>query len=164
LEGSGLLIPTLPAGTTVIFTVTANVTALNGTVTNTVNLSLPAGITDTNPSNNNASDVDRVQGQAAISITKTNNTNTLVAGGTTSYAITVINNGPSDASNSVLRDPAAAGLTCTGPVACAASGGASCGGPSVTLATLQNGFTIPSFPSGGQLVLTLNCNVTATGQ
>ncbi len=164
LEGAGLLIPTLPVGTTIVFTVTANVTALNGTVTNTVNLSLPAGVTDTNPSNNSANDVDRVQGQAAIAIAKTNNTTTLVAGGTTSYSITVTNNGPSDASNAVLRDPAAAGLSCTSPVACSATGGASCGGPNIPLATLQSGFTIPSFPSGGQLVLTLNCSVTATGQ
>jgi uncharacterized repeat protein (TIGR01451 family) len=164
LEGAGLLIPTLPVGTTIVFTVTANVTALNGTVTNTVNLSLPAGITDTNTANNSASDVDRVQGQSAITISKTNNTTTLAAGSTTSYTITVVNNGPSDASNAVLRDPAAAGLSCASSVACTASGGASCGGPSVALATLQNGFAIPSFPSGGQLVLTLTCGVTATGQ
>jgi large repetitive protein len=147
-----------------VFTVTANVTALNGSVTNTVNLTLPPGLTDGNLSNNSASDTDNILAIASISISKTNNTSTLVAGSTTSYTITVANAGPSDASGSVLRDPAAQGLSCTGPVACAASGGASCGGPNVPLATLQNGFTIPSFPSGGQLVLTLSCGVTATGQ
>jgi uncharacterized repeat protein (TIGR01451 family) len=164
LEGAGLLIPTLPVGTTVVFTVTANVTALNGTVTNTVNLTLPSGIVDTNPVNNSFSDVDAVRGLASISITKTNNTDTVAAGGTTSYTITVNNAGPSNASGAVLRDPAAAGLSCTGPVACSASGGASCGAPTVPLATLQSGFTIPSLPAGGQLVLTLSCGVTATGQ
>lgn len=164
LEGSGLLIPTLPVGTTVVFTVTANVTALNGTVTNTVNLTLPAGVTDTNTANNNANDVDRVQGLAAIIITKTNGTNTLIAGSTTNYTITVANNGPSDASNSVLRDPTTPGLRCTTAAVCTASAGASCGAPSIPIATLQSGFTIPSFPSGGQLVLSLICSVTATGQ
>lgn len=164
LEGAGLLIPTLPVNTTVIFTVTANVTALNGSVTNAVSLSLPAGVIDTNPANNSASDTDSVRALASISITKTNNTSTLVAGSTTNYTITVANAGPSDASGSVLRDPAAPGLSCTGPVSCTASGGASCGGPTVPLATLQSGFTIPAFPGGGQLVLTLSCGVTATGQ
>ena len=164
LEGAGLLIPTLPTGTTVVFTVTANVTALNGSVTNAVSLTLPAGVTDGNLSNNNASDTDNVRGLAALSITKTNNTSTLVAGSTTSYTITVNNAGPSDASGAVLRDPPATGLSCTGPVTCSASGGASCGGPSILLATLVSGFTIPSLPSGGQLQLTLTCGVTATGQ
>jgi uncharacterized repeat protein (TIGR01451 family) len=164
LEGPGLLIPTLPAGTTVIFTVTANVTALNGTLTNTVNLTLPAGVTDTNTVNNSANDADRVQGLAAITITKTNGTGTLTAGGTTNYTITVANAGPSDASGAVLRDPVAPGLSCTTAAPCTASGGASCGAPSIPILTLQGGFTIPSFPAGGQLVLSLTCSVIATGQ
>lgn len=164
LESPGLTIPTLPSGTTVVFTVTANVTALNGSVTNTVNLTLPAGLTDSNTGNNSASDSDSILGVAFISISKTNSTTTLVAGSSTSYSITVNNAGPSSADGSVLSDPAAAGLSCTGPVTCLASGGASCGGPSVPLATLQSGFTIPALPSGGQLVLTLSCGVTATGQ
>ncbi|NJS37419.1 MAG: DUF11 domain-containing protein, partial [Brachymonas sp.] len=164
LEGSGLLIPTLPVGTTVLFTVTANVTALNGTVTNTVNLSLPAGVTDNTPANNGDFDADRVQGLAAITINKTNNTNTLVAGSTTSYTITVANAGPSDASGAVLRDPVAPGLSCSTAAVCTASGGASCGAPSIPIATLTSGFTLPSFPAGGRLVLNVVCSVTATGQ
>ena len=164
LEGAGLLIPTLPIGTTIVFTVTANITALNGSVTNAVSLSLPAGIVDTDLTNNSASDPDSVRGLASISITKTNSTSTLVAGSTTSYTVTVNNAGPSDASGAVLRDPAAPGLSCTGPVPCSASGGASCGGPTVSLATLQSGFAIPAFPSGGQVSFTLTCGVTATGQ
>jgi uncharacterized repeat protein (TIGR01451 family) len=164
IEGPGLVIPTLPVGTTVVFTVTANVTALNGSVTNAVSLTLPAGVVDTNTTNNSSSDTDSVLGLAAISITKTNGTNTLVAGSTTSYTITVANAGPSDASSSVLRDPVAPGLSCTTAATCTASGGASCGAPSIPIATLQSGFTIPSFPSGGQLVLSLSCGVTATGQ
>lgn len=164
LEVSGLLIPTLPVGTTVVFTVTASVTALNGSVTNTVSLSLPSGIVDGTPTNNSASDTDNVRGLASISISKNNNTTTLVAGSTTSYIITVANAGPSDASGSVLRDPGAAGLSCTGPVACTDnSSGTLCGSPTIPLLTLQGGFTIPSFPSGGQLVLNLICGVTATG-
>ncbi len=165
LEVSGLLIPTLPVGTTVVLTVTANVTALNGSVTNAVSLSLPSGIVDGTPTNNSASDTDRVQGLAAITITKNNGTNTLVAGSTTSYTITVANAGPSDASGSVLRDPPVQGLSCTTAATCTASGGASCGAPSIPIATLQiSGLTIPSFPATGQLVLNLVCSVTATGQ
>jgi uncharacterized repeat protein (TIGR01451 family) len=163
LESPGLTIPNLPAGTTVVFTVTASVTALNGTVTNTVNLTLPSGLTDNNTGNNSANDVDSILGQAYISISKTNGTNTLVAGSTMSYTITVANGGPSDASGSVLRDPVATGLSCTTAAICSASGGASCISP-IPMATLQNGYTIPSFPSGGQLVVTLVCGILATGQ
>lgn len=158
-----MAIPTLPVNTTVLFTVTASISALNGTVTNTVSLQLPSGMRDTNLGNNSAADADAVRGDANISISNTNGTNTLVASGTTAYTVTVANSGPSDASNSVLRDPVATGLSCTTAVTCAASGGASCAA-TIPAATLQSGYTIPALPSGGQIKVVLTCSVTATGQ
>ena len=163
IEGIGLTIPTLPVNTTVLFTITASISALNGSVTNTVSLQLPGGMTDTNLGNNSAADTDAVRGVVNISISKTNGTNTLVAGGTTAYTVTVANSGPSDASNSVLRDPVAPGLSCTAAATCTASGGASCAA-TIPAATLQSGYTIPALPSGGQINVVLTCGVTATGQ
>jgi uncharacterized repeat protein (TIGR01451 family) len=162
VEGAGLTIPTLPINTTVVFTIAASVTALNGTVTNTVNLQLPAGMTDNDLTNNSRSDADGIQGLANISVTKNNGTATLIAGSTTAYTITVLNSGPSDASGAVLRDPQAQGLSCTAAATCTAAGGASCAA-SIPMATLQPGYTIPGLPAGGQISVVVTCGVTATG-
>ena len=164
LEGAGLTVPALPANTTLVFTVTATVTALNSTVTNTVSLQLPAGMTDSNPANNTASDSDAVRGSTNLSVTKSNGTNTVTAGGFTSYTITVTNSGPSAAKNAVVSDPVTAGLSCTAVVTCSGTGGALCGAATIPAATLQSGFTIPTLPSGGVITLVETCGVTATGQ
>lgn len=167
LEDTGLTIPTLPSGTTVLLTITATVTAISGSVTNTASLGLPFGLVDSNLANNSATDVDAVRGLANITVSKTNGTTTLVAGQTTSYTVTVANLGPSAADGAVLVDPAVTGLACTGPVVCTASGGASCGASNplnVALATFQSGFAIPLLPANGSLTFALACTVTATGQ
>ncbi len=162
IEGIGLTIPTLPLNTTLLFTVTASVSALNGTVTNTVSLQLPSGMTDSNLGNNSAADADAVRGVANISLSKTNGTNTVVAGSTTAYTLTVANTGPSDASGAVLSDTTSSGLSCTAAATCTASGGASCAA-SIPFGTLVSGYTIPTLPSGGQINIVLTCSVTATG-
>ncbi len=163
IEGTGLVIPSLPVNTTVFFTITASVTALNGTVTNTASLQLPATLTDNNLANNSAVDVNAVKGAANISVTKTNGTTTAVAGGTTAYTLTVANAGPSNASGAVLSDPISAGLSCTTAATCTASGGASCAA-SIPIATLQSGYAIPGLPAGGQVSIVVTCGITATGQ
>jgi uncharacterized repeat protein (TIGR01451 family) len=61
LQGAGVVIPSLPAGGTVSFTITATVTAPAGSVTNTVTVAPPAGNTDPTPGNDTASDTDTVQ-------------------------------------------------------------------------------------------------------
>ena len=167
LEGGGLTVPALPANTTLTLTVTASVSALNGTVTNTLAIELPPGMTDSNAGNNSASDVDTVRGSAPLTIVKDNGTATLVSGQTVAYTVTVANLGPSSADGAVLQDPAATGLACTGTAVCTASGGASCGGASpfsVPAATVQSGFLIPVMPSGSGIALVMVCSVTATGQ
>jgi uncharacterized repeat protein (TIGR01451 family) len=121
-------------------------------------------MTDSNPANNSASDTDGVRGAAYLSVTKSNGVNTVTAGGVTSYTVTVANTGPSAADNAVVSDPASAGLSCTAAVPCSGTGGATCGAATIPAATLQGGFTIPSFPSGSVLTLVVSCNVTATGQ
>jgi uncharacterized repeat protein (TIGR01451 family) len=171
IEGAGLVLPQLSAGHTVTFTVLATVQALNGTVTNSVSLSLPPDVIDSNTGNNSANDVNSVQAIANLSISKTNNTSTLVAGNTTSYTLTVSHFGPSPADNSVLRDTPSAGLSCSAAACTSNDGnlavcpGGTVGAPntSVPLATLISGATLPRFRQGGVLNLVLTCGVTATG-
>ncbi len=60
MQGTGIIIPTLPSGGSVTFTVSANVTAASGTVSNTANVATPASINDPTPGNNTATDTDTV--------------------------------------------------------------------------------------------------------
>jgi uncharacterized repeat protein (TIGR01451 family) len=94
----------------------------------------------------------------------------VTAGTTTSYTITVANSGPSDLGNGVLRDPAAAGLSCTiGTPACAATGASVCptvgaGAGQLNIASLQGtGVVIPLLKVGSTMTFRVTCGVVATG-
>ncbi len=102
-----------------------------------------------------------------LAVSKNNGVNSLVAGGTTSYTLTVVNSGPSSADGTVLRDPAVTGLNCTSITCSSVAGGAACpAGGSTTIAFLQGatGIAVPTLPANSTATFTLNCNVTATGQ
>ena len=60
MQGTGIIIPTLPSGGSVTFTVTADVTATNGNVTNTATIDPPTGVSDPDTTDNSASDTDPV--------------------------------------------------------------------------------------------------------
>ena len=103
--------------------------------------------------------------QANLSVTKTNGASTQVTGNTTSYTVTVNNNGPSDASGAFIRDPAATGLSCTS-ITCSANGGAACpSGGDLSIVTLQGspGVVIPTLPRNSSLTFNIGCQVTASG-
>ncbi len=142
---------------TLVFKVVVNNTA-TGTVTNTAtgDIDGAGGALATNASA--ASPITLI---AFLSITKTNGTTTVVAGGSTTYTITVTNAGPSAADGAVVKDAAAAGLACT-TLSCS-SAGASC--PAVLdIPTLQSaGLPIATLPANTSVTLALTCNVTATG-
>jgi uncharacterized repeat protein (TIGR01451 family) len=122
--------------------------------------------TDAQPSNNTGTASVSLNCNANLSITKTNTVTSLTAGGTTSYLISATNAGPASADGAVLRDIPSAGLSCT-VSNCAASGGspvATCPAPANWPNLLTaGGVAAPSFPSGGNIQFTVNCNVTATG-
>jgi len=106
--------------------------------------------------------------RANVAITKAASPTTAVSGSVVTYTVTATNPGPSAANGTVLRDTPGAGLNCSDPAttaACAASGGASCPGATVPVADLTSatGVTIATFPAGGQIVLTLQCRVSASG-
>lgn len=140
----------------------------------TVNTSFTTGGTvtgsnyDGNLASNTGDDI-RVQRSANLQITKTNGTDTLVAGSTTAYTVTVSNLGPSDASGALLRDPIVPGLSCTSVVCSGVTGAAACPtAANITLANLQSppgsGIVLNTFPANSSISFIVTCGVTATGQ
>ncbi len=93
-------------------------------------------------------DSDTQVSVADLSVSKTDGRDTYLPGTVSVYALTVTNNGPSDASDVRVRDTAPAGTSITG-WSCTASGGAVC--PSATGAGDLDEL-IPTLPAGGTLV------------
>jgi uncharacterized repeat protein (TIGR01451 family) len=100
-----------------------------------------------------------------LTVSKTNGVGTLTAGSTTSYTITVANEGAVDTPNAVLSDPVVTGLNCTALSCSVASGAAVCPvAPALSLANLQgSGVVISTLPAGSSLQFQVTCTVTATG-
>jgi uncharacterized repeat protein (TIGR01451 family) len=158
-----------PAGAQCLITVTSLVSAQASanTVTNTLTVATTAGTSDTNPANNTAAVLTNLGPATLLTITKTNNTTTVAAGSTTSYTITVANFGPANAPSSIIKDPAATGLTCTAATCAVTAGTATCpaGTPAALMLALQGaGASIPTFNSGSTVSFVVTCGVTATGQ
>jgi uncharacterized repeat protein (TIGR01451 family) len=127
---------------------------------------------DPNLTNNTSAATPTVVVSANLQISKTNNVTALVAGSTTSYTLTVANISGFTVANSVLRDPATPGLSCTlapsctvvtAPATCPVVGG---GAGQLSAANLQSvgGVQIPSIGAGGRIAIVQTCGVTATGQ
>ena len=115
------------------------------------------------PNNNTATASAIVTPSANLAISKSNGTNTVVSGGTTVYTITVTNDGPYTATAATLRDPAAAGLSCTA-VTCTTAVNATCPAPaSVTIAAIQGAGIGITLPPSSSLQFSISCGVTATG-
>jgi uncharacterized repeat protein (TIGR01451 family) len=151
----------------IIYNITAVLNStFTGTLTNVGLASISSLITNPTPGNNSATVNSTVAPAAALAITKTNGTNTLVAGQTTSYTVTVSNFGPGNAPGSLVKDPAATGLVCTTATCAVASGTAVCpvGTPSALMASLQGaGATLTTFDANSSLNFTVTCSVDATG-
>ncbi len=154
---------TLPASSSVTIVLRATAGGV-GTQINQATVTAPIGVIDPTPANNVAQATVTIPISTNLSVTKTNAVNTVTAGTTTSYAITVSNNGPAAADGTTVRDPVSAGLACTS-VTCNASGGAICPGPPVSLSAFQGvGVSLDTFPASSNVVFNIICGVTATGQ
>ena len=99
---------------------------------------------------------------ANLAVTKNDSKTTTVSGDTNTYSITVANNGPLAANNTLVTDPAVTGLTCS-TVNCVPAGGAVCPAAPTVAALQSPGLTIPALPNTGSVTLTLTCSVSATG-
>jgi uncharacterized repeat protein (TIGR01451 family) len=159
MQGTGIVIPTLPSGSSVTFTVNATVTATSGSVANVVNVTPSAITNDPSLANNTATDTDTVTPAADLSITKTDGVVIVNTGAATTYTIRVTNNGPSSVTGALLSDPAATGLTKT-TVACSAAPGQCVTAP--TVVQLQSGtFALPALAAGQYYEITVAATVTA---
>src|SRR5665647_2939382 len=125
----------------------------------TATVAVPAGTTESNLANNSATDTDTVNAVADLAIIKTDGVASVNAGGSTTYTITVTNNGPSSVTEAILSDVAAAGLSKTA-VACSGTPGQCVTAP--TVVELQSGtFALPALASGQTYQITVAANVTA---
>src|SRR5204863_135420 len=129
---------------------------------NTATVDPNNNVTEGNEGNNNGSDsVTVIAPVADLLIVKSDGVASVNAGGTTTYTITVTNNGPSSATGAILSDPAAAGLTKTG-VACSGTPGQCTLLTTPTIAQLEGGaFALPALASGQTYQITVAANVTA---
>ncbi len=102
----------MSVGSSVTYTVTGTVNpAATGTITNTASVAVPAGVEDTNPANNNAVDVDTLQPEVELSVTKTDNRATVRPGEQVTYSIVVTNQGPSHVQGAAVVDNFPASLS-----------------------------------------------------
>ena len=118
---------TMPAGSTITYTVVANISAsASGTLVNTATVTPPGGVTDPTPGNNSATDTDTLTPQVTLAVVKTDGSANYTPGGTAVYLVTVTNSGASDAPNVTVTDLLPPGLTLTANVSCTANGNATC--------------------------------------
>jgi uncharacterized repeat protein (TIGR01451 family) len=101
-----------------------------------------------------------VAADANLSVTKSNGSATVNAGGSTTYTIVAANAGPQAADGAIVSDPAVTGLAQTAVSCGSVTGGAVCPS-SPTPAQLQTGVAIPTLPSGGSVTFLVQATVTA---
>ena len=158
------------AGATCTVVITTRVSAAQSVATpvvNNVTLTPAPDTSDSNTANNSASVTTTIGASANLAVSKTNGTNTLAAGSTTSYTLTFSNFGPADAPGTLIRDNPSSGLLCLSAT-CTASAGAVCPapynpGPGFATALLTGSLSIPTFNANSNLTFVLVCRVRATG-
>src|SRR5207253_176626 len=100
----------LPVGSTITYTVTANISAsATGPLVQTVTVTPPLGTIDNTPAT--STDIDQPTPQSDLTVTKTDGTATYTPGTTTTYTIVVGNSGPSVANGAQVSDAIPAQLT-----------------------------------------------------
>jgi LruC domain-containing protein/uncharacterized repeat protein (TIGR01451 family) len=164
LQGNGIIIPTFPSGSSLVFTLTAIVTATGGTIENVATITAPEMAIEINPQDNTSTDIDDVTPppNADLSITKSDGSTTVLTNGVVIYSIVVANSGPGAANGAVLTDPAVPGLSVMSVSCGSATNGAVCPTSGNSVAELQgDGIIIPTLPNGGSLTFTVNAIVTA---
>lgn len=156
----------LSIGGSVRFTVAANVTdTFTGTLSNSALATVSVLLTDEDTANNRSNTAtSTVTPAALLAVTKTNNAGTVTAGQTTSYTITVVNDGPGDAPGTVVRDAVSAGLNCTS-VGFSSNPPGAATPDALTISALQStGIRLtPTFDADSTATFTVTCQVTATG-
>ncbi len=129
-SGSPAVVVDIDAGSSVSVTIDATVVpSARGTLSNTATVSTPSGVTDSNPADNSATDVDAVLAVADLSISKTDGRTDALPGDTLTYTIDIANAGPSQALGALVQDAIPAELS-VASWTCLATAGSSCGATS----------------------------------
>jgi uncharacterized repeat protein (TIGR01451 family) len=149
--GSGNINDTvnLPAGGTITYIVTANISsAATGSLSNTATVVPPSGVIDGNLANNSSTDTDTLEPEVDLSITKSDSPDPVAPNAPIAYAIGVANSGQSDAVAVTLTDILPAGTTFASlvqnsgpPFSCVTPAPATAGTVTCTIATLGTGMT-----------------------
>ncbi|MEN5180820.1 hypothetical protein ABE501_13690, partial [Comamonas testosteroni] len=162
-SGSGAIsetIAAMPAGSSVVYTIAAVISNTPPTnVANTATATPGGGSSVCAPANTPApcSATASIPPVPQVNIAKTADTNTVVAGGTIHYTITVSNSGVMPADNTAVSDPVPNGITSQNWT-CAASGGAVCAASGTGAVT----DTIAAFPAGSFVTYTVTAQVSGT--
>jgi uncharacterized repeat protein (TIGR01451 family) len=134
------------------------------TMTNVASVAVPAGFSDPNLANNNASDSNSAAPKADLQLTGIVSSPNYVPGGTLTYTYTVTNIGPSNAVAAVFNDAVSSQVT-SWTVTCVPTPGATCTGfTALTAPQLSFGDTV-SIPPGFTLTITVvsQISLAATG-
>jgi uncharacterized repeat protein (TIGR01451 family) len=103
----------MPVGSTITYTVAATFSLSDtGSVSNTATIAVPGGVTDPNPSNNNATDTDSNGGTPQLSIGKTATPSAFAVGQSGTYSLLVSNTGTTSTTAAIsVGDPLPSGIT-----------------------------------------------------
>ncbi len=149
----------LPNGGTVTYTVVINVPlSYTGNLVNTVTISAPSNVTDSNTGNNSATDTDtQLNLIADLAVTKTDGVSSYASGTTTTYTVVARNNGPSAVLNAVVSDPVPAGI----PSANVSYTAVAAGGATTSVSGTQSGAIndVVSLPNGSTVTYTVAVNI-----
>ncbi|MEO5558691.1 MAG: hypothetical protein ABIO49_02970, partial [Dokdonella sp.] len=145
-------ITTLPAGSSVTFTITGNAPFGAQTLSNTASATPPAGVTDPNLANNSSSVSTTIGSAADIGLTKNVDNMAPNVGDSVVFTIIATNHGPNDATGVAVTDSLPVGF---GFVSAAASQGAYVSASGV--------WTIGNLANGASVTLTITATVDVPG-
>lgn len=98
---------------------------------------------------------------AALVITKTNYTDSVNAIGQTTYTLTVENQGPSDVTGAILKDPLATNMTKGTPVCSTIDNNQCTAATTPTVNQLEAGYALPVLASGQKYILSVPVTLNA---
>jgi len=171
-DSSGLWsIGTLDVGANATLTIEGTVDDAQGdeTITNNTTAATSPTLNDTSSAGDDLTEAVVIAPSVDLVITKTNTpgvngevdqaSDTLTSGATTTYTLTVTNNGPDSVTGAVVTDTPTAGLTCPGTNPVAISGDGVPSG-SFTVADITGaGITLDTLDDGQSTTLSFSCQV-----
>jgi uncharacterized repeat protein (TIGR01451 family) len=141
----------IPVGASVLVTVTCTIDS-SATLSffNTATIQPPAGVDESDGANNSATDVNGLDPEADLQITKSNGASSVVPGGSTTYTVIATNAGPSDSPGATVVDNFPAETSCNWT--CVGAGGGTC-----TAAGAGSINDVVNLPAGSSVTYSANC-------